>query len=521
MTTLQPAISLQRGMQEHGQNIVSEEMAVPGPKNLPDGSRKSVCCIGAGYVGGSTCTVMANKVPDVDFLVVDIDSRRINAWNSDDLPIFEPGLEAMVRTARDGINCTRKPNLYFSTEVDRSIQLSDIILISVNTPTKLAGLGAGKACDLKYVESAARKIAEVSTTDKIVVEKSTVPCRTADSVREILRVNGRSNVRFDVLSNPEFLAEGTAISDLLKPDRVLVGSIAGEGMAAANALVDLYARWVPREKLVTMNLWSSELAKIAANCMLAQRISSINSLSAVCEATGASIKEVSHAIGLDQRIGSKMLRSSVGFGGSCFKKDVLSLAYLAETLHLPEVANYWTSVVEINEWQKKRFAKRIIDRLHNTLVNKKVAIFGFAYKKDTGDTRESAAFTIVRSLLAEGAQLTIYDPQVSERQILQDLKTYVQSRDLLDVEDMVRVCPTPYEACAGVHAVVILTEWDEFRTSRADSVDWQRLASGMVRPAFVFDGRNVVEANKLERLGLRVESIGNADSALYLGSEAL
>lgn len=503
---------------------------------------------------------MANRVPDVDFTVVDINAKRISAWNSESLPIFEPDLAELVRLARSGrSDGRRKPNLFFTTQVDKAIAEADIIFVSVNTPTKHTGLGAGSAFDLGFVESATRKIAEVSTDDKIIVEKSTVPCRTAESVRDILSANGKPGVRFDVVSNPEFLAEGTAITDLLYPDRVLIGSLSDEaGLRAASTLTDLYAEWIPRERIITLNLWSSELAKIAANALLAQRISSVNSLSAICEATGAEVDEVSYAVGLDQRIGPKMLKSSVGFGGSCFKKDILSLVYLAESLHLPEVAAYWKSVVDINEWQKDRFTKRVIHCLYNTLVNKKVAIFGFAYKKNTGDTRESPAISIVNSLVAERAQISIYDPEVKEEQILQDLS--VNGCDSQTVQDCVSVCQTSYEACVNAHAVVIVTEWDEFKTDafstfttppatpvevenskaelgcsnagtldRLDAgfskasgslakskrrVDWARVAQVMTRPAFVFDGRNVVEASKLESLGFRVECLGNARSGL-------
>lgn len=492
------------------------------------------------------------------------------------LPIYEPNLPEIVFPARDGV-AGRTPNLFFSTNVQAAIAEADLIFVSVNTPTKLTGLGAGSASDLGYLESAVRMIAAVSETDKIVVEKSTVPCRTAESVRDILAANGKPGVKFDVLSNPEFLAEGTAISDLLYPDRILIGSLSDEnGLTAAAALVDVYTGWVPREKIITMNLWSSELAKLAANALLAQRISSINALSAVCEATGAEIDEISYAVGLDKRIGPYMLKSSIGFGGSCFKKDVLNLVYLSETLHLPEVAAYWKAVVDLNEWQKDRFAKRVVSSLYNTLSNKKVAIFGFAYKKNTGDTRESAAITIVNHLVAERAKVTIYDPQVKEDQIWQDLRCSTDNPKNLD--DCVTVCKNPYDACVGASAVVIVTEWDEFKVvdepeytplstslsastsaSKASStsagaaelpgytvsgsndnpeyfekpysppstpaghspkepsecrpnVNWNKISSLMSRPAFVFDGRNIVNAAKLEKIGFRVECIGNARS---------
>ena len=472
------------------------------------------------------------------------------------MPIFEPRLADVVALARDGVRGKREPNLFFTTDVNRAVREADLIFISVNTPTKRSGLGAGSAFDLGFVESATRKIAEVATTDTIVVEKSTVPCRTAEHIRDILSANATPGIKFDVLSNPEFLAEGTAISDLVKPDRVLIGSLLNEdGLRAAASLLDLYAQWIPRDRIITMNLWSSELAKIAANAMLAQRISSINSLSAICEATGADIDEVSFAVGLDQRIGPKMLKSSIGFGGSCFKKDTLSLVYLAESLRLPEVAEYWRSVIAINEWQKDRFAKRVIFCLYNTLLNKRVAIFGFAYKKNTGDIRGSAAIEIVNSLVAERANVSIYDPQVLEEQIWQTLS--VNSDNPTALRDLVTVCKDPYEACIEAHAVVICTEWDEFRvvdidcasgqdedartgsatavqhprnggpvrepsnvgamnswspTTSSTYVDWARISQAMSKPMFVFDGRNIIDASKLETLGFRVECIGNARS---------
>lgn len=491
--------------------------------------------------------MIANRIPSIQVTVADVNAGRIAAWNSASLPIYEPNLVDLVKTARDGVDGKHKPNLFFTTDVDRAIAEADLIFISVNTPTKMTGHGAGRALDLNYVEAATRKIAEVAESDKIVVEKSTVPCRTAESVRDILAANGKPGVHFDVLSNPEFLAEGTAIPDLLYPDRILIGSLSNEeGTAAAAALVELYAQWVPRERIITMNLWSSELAKIAANALLAQRISSINALSAICEATGADISEVSYAAGLDKRIGPYMLKSSVGFGGSCYKKDILNLVYLSESMHLPEVAAYWKSVVDINEWQKDRFAKRIVACLYNTLTSKKVAIFGFAYKKNTGDTRESAAITIVNILVAERAKVAIYDPQVKEEQIWQDL--WANSTSLSDTNECVSISKNAYDACVDAHAVVIVTEWDEFKVgdypeseiNRAIGVDtstshrvggtlhdrlprtpppepqtgldWSRIAKVMRRPMFVFDGRNIVDAEKLEKLGFRVECIGNARS---------
>ncbi|KXT03186.1 hypothetical protein AC578_4799 [Pseudocercospora eumusae] len=526
---------------------------------------KKICCIGAGYVGGPTSAVIAKQNPDITVTVVDLSDARIGAWRSETLPIYEPGLYEVVQVARDCKDGRLAPNLLFSTDISRVINEADLIFIAVNTPTKTEGLGAGGASDLAYVESAARHIAEVATSDKIIVEKSTVPCGTADNIREILDAHASPDVHFEILSNPEFLAEGTAINDLLRPDRVLIGSQKDErSRAAAEALADVYSAWVPRDRIITINLWSSELAKLAANCMLAQRISSINSLSAICEATGANIEELAFAVGQDTRIGPKMLKASAGFGGSCFKKDVLSLAYIAETLHLPEVSAYWKSVVDINEYQKERFAKRITKRLYNTLRLKKIAILGFAYKKNTGDTRESAAITIVGQLIAEGAKIAIYDPQVSEAQIQQDLHRE-HTADV--VKQRVQVYPDALSACADASAVVILTEWDEFKTDEVSAdatagassirnhkrgispcssdgsdfqdsgvgtpapiertefmeqekhvpptdkrVDWARVAATMKRPRLVFDGRNVVSSEKLANLGFTVECIGKASS---------
>lgn len=469
--------------------------------------------------------MIANKNPHIQVTVVDLSQTRIDAWNSSHLPIYEPGLHEIVARARDGSapessDGERPANLHFSTDVDTAIAEADLVFVSVNTPTKCTGSGAGRAYELAWFESAMRKIAEVATSDKIIVEKSTVPVRTADSVRDVLTSLAQPGVKFEILSNPEFLAEGTAIRDLLSPDRILIGSLQTEsGLRGAEALANVYAAWVPRERIITLNTYSSELSKLAANCLLAQRISSINSLSALCEATGADIDEISYACGLDSRIGSKMLKASVGFGGSCFRKDVLCLVYIAESLHLPEVAAYWKGVVDINEYQKDRFTKRIISRLFNSLTNKKIALLGFAYKKNTADTRESAAITVLRDLAYEGAKISVYDPKVSDDQVYQDLELacsttqeYWQLRPNVSLETDV------YAACAGAHAVVILTEWDEFSNKPLSSkaspeevskrLDWARIAAGMQRPAFVFDGRNIIDAPALEVLGFRVECIG-------------
>ena len=450
-----------------------------------------ICCIGAGYVGGPTMAMIACKAPDVRVTVVDVNAQRIAAWNSDCLPVYEPGLDELVREARGR-------NLFFSTDVSETIKDSDIIFVSVNTPTKLNGLGAGRAADLRYIESVARTIAEVATTPKIIVEKSTVPVRTATTIQEILEAHP-SAAKCQVLSNPEFLAEGTAVADLLNPDRVLIGGErTPEGEAAIEALVSVYARWVPRERIITTNLWSSELSKLVANAFLAQRISSINAISALCEATGADVDEVAHAIGRDSRIGSKFLKASVGFGGSCFQKDVLNLVYLCEHFGLPEPAAYWESVVRMNDWQKARFASTIVRSLYNTVADKKIAVLGFAFKKDTNDTRESAAIQICRDLIAEHANVVVYDPKVGRDQLMADVfgKGATPSPRLL-------VASTAMEACSGAHAIAIVTEWDEFK-----QLDYDQIYATMPKPAFIFDGRNIVNLDLLRKIGFRAYGIG-------------
>ncbi|XP_060588415.1 UDP-glucose 6-dehydrogenase-like isoform X2 [Ruditapes philippinarum] len=460
-------------------------------------SVKSICCIGAGYVGGPTCSVIAYKCPDIKVTVVDLSKERISQWNSDVLPIFEPGLDDIVKSVRN-------KNLFFSTDINPAINDADLIFICVNTPTKSYGLGKGRAADLKYIESAARMIANVSAQSKIVVEKSTVPVKAAESISNILRANQKPGVKYQVLSNPEFLAEGTAVKDLLNPDRVLIGGEQNqEGQQAIAALASVYMHWVPKDNVITMNTWSSELSKLAANAFLAQRISSINAMSAVCEYTGADVSEVAHAVGMDSRIGNKFLKASVGFGGSCFQKDVLNLVYLCECLNLPEVAVYWQQVININEYQRRRFANRIIECLFNTVTNKKIAIFGFAFKKDTGDTRESAAIYVVKYLLEEGAQIRIYDPKVETDQVFRELTHPSISDNPEKVRDLVTVCDDPYKAAEDTYAVVICTEWDEFIR-----YDYKRLYDNMLKPAYVFDGRLILDHQSLMDIGFHVETIG-------------
>jgi UDPglucose 6-dehydrogenase len=450
----------------------------------------SICCLGAGYVGGPTMAMIAAKCPDIQVTVCDPNESRIAAWNSDTLPVYEPGLNELVASARGR-------NLFFSTNVKEAIRKADIIFVSVGTPTKKCGIGAGRAADLKYIESAARMIAEEADGPKIIVEKSTIPVKTAEAMLTILRSNSKKG-SFQVLSNPEFLAEGTAVADLLNPDRVLIGGEqTPEGLKAVETLVSIYARWVPREKILTTNLWSSELSKLVANAFLAQRISSINSISALCEATGADVDEVARAVGQDSRIGPKFLKASVGFGGSCFQKDILNLTYLCEHYGLPEVAAYWESVVKMNDWQKSRFAGRIVRDLFNTVTGKRIAILGFAFKKDTNDTRETAAISICRDLLAEGANVYVYDPQVTEEQIRNDvLGEGGKNPNLIVVGD-------PIEACRGAHGAAVLTEWEEFK-----SLDFQKIHEGMLKPAFLFDGRNILPHSKLKDIGFKVYAIG-------------
>jgi len=452
-------------------------------------SSLSICCLGAGYVGGPTMAMIAAKCPDIRVTVTDPNEKRIAAWNSDALPVYEPGLQQVVESARG-------KNLFFSTDVRKAIREADIIFVSVGTPTKTYGVGAGRAADLKFIESAARMIAEESVGPKIIVEKSTIPVKTAEAMLTILRSNSK-NGTFQVLSNPEFLAEGTAVEDLENPDRVLIGGEqTPEGLAAIEKVSAIYARWIPREKILATNLWSSELSKLVANAFLAQRISSINSISALCEATGADVDEVARAIGKDSRIGPKFLKASVGYGGSCFQKDILNLAYLCEHYDLPEVAAYWESVVKINDWQKSRFTGRIVSDLFNTVSGKHIGILGFAFKKDTNDTRETAAIAICRDLLAEGAMVHVYDPQVSEEQIRADVLGTGTNPNLIVVK-------TALEACEGAHAVAVLTEWDEFK-----DLDFQKIYSGMLKPAFVFDGRSILPHAKLKEIGFRVFAIG-------------
>lgn len=461
---------------------------------------KNICCIGAGYVGGPTMSVIASKCPEITVNVVDINQARIDLWNDDDLdklPVYEPGLKEVVGEARG-------KNLFFSTDVDKAIHDADMIFISVNTPTKTYGKGKGQAADLKYIELCARNIAKVAVDDKIVVEKSTLPVRTAQALKSILDNTG-NGVHFEILSNPEFLAEGTAIEDLLDADRILIGGAeTPSGQAAKDALSWVYEHWLPKERILQTNVWSSELSKLVANAFLAQRVSSINSISALCERTDANVAEVSKAIGYDSRIGSRFLNSSVGFGGSCFQKDILNLVYIAKSFGLQEVADYWEQVVIMNDYQKRRFADNIISTLYNTVSGKKIAFYGWAFKKDTNDTRESAAIYVADALLEENANIVVYDPKVTKERVFADLE-YLGNKSREELEQLVTVVNDPMEAAKEAHAVAILTEWDEFKT-----YDWQKIHDLMLKPAFVFDGRRILDHETMESIGFKFYKIGQS-----------
>ncbi len=444
--------------------------------------------------------VIAQKCPKVIVTVVDINEKRIAQWNDPDvekIPIYEPGLSDIVKE-------TRGRNLFFSTDVDDAIDKADMIFISVNTPTKTYGIGKGMAADLKWIELCARQIAAVAKDDKIVIEKSTLPVRTAAALKDILDNTG-NGVKYQILSNPEFLAEGTAIEDLRNPDRVLIGGDieTEEGKEAMDALVNIYASWVPRENILTTNVWSSELSKLTANAFLAQRVSSINAISELCEKTGADVQEVAKAVGMDSRIGPKFLKASVGFGGSCFQKDILNLVYIARSFNLQEVADYWEQVIIMNDHQKRRFAANMVKKMYNTVSGKKIAMLGWAFKKDTNDTRESAAIYVADYLLNEQAEIVVYDPKVTEEQIYSDLD-YLGSRSEAENRRQVKIVNDPMEACEDAHAVAVMTEWDEFR-----QIDWEKVYENMLKPAFLFDGRRLLEPQTKKEIGFDFYAIGN------------
>jgi UDPglucose 6-dehydrogenase len=449
-------------------------------------NEKTILCIGAGYVGGPTMAMLALKNPDYKVIVVDINSERIKAWNSENLPIYEPGLLEIVHKVRD-------KNLFFSTDIDNSIIEAHIIFVSVNTPTKTFGHGAGYASDLQYWEKTARQILKLSDSSKIIVEKSTLPVKTAQAMERILNSNEKGII-FDVLSNPEFLAEGTAIKDLENPDRVLVGSSETEsGLRACDKIVQLYSSWIDNERILTSNVWSTELSKLTANAFLAQRISSINSISALCEETGANIHEVAHAVGTDSRIGQKFLDASVGFGGSCFKKDIFNLVYLCRHYGLDEVADYWESVVKMNEYQVERFVLKMLKSMFNTVTGKKIAIFGFAFKANTGDTRESPAIYVTKKLLNEMANVAISDPKALEN----------AKNELKEFKENVEYCSDPYVAAKNAHAIAVLTEWECYKT-----LDYKKIFASMEKPAFIFDGRNTLPHKELFEMGFNVIPLG-------------
>ncbi len=449
---------------------------------------KNILCIGAGYVGGPTMSMIALKCPQYKVTVVDINQARIDAWNSPQIPIYEPGLDEVVAKARGR-------NLFFSTAIDQGIREADIIFVSVNTPTKTFGQGAGKAADLQFWEKVARQILANSDTNKIIVEKSTLPVRTAEAMERILNANSKG-IQFEVLSNPEFLAEGSAIRDLEAPDRVLIGSReTPEGLKARKEVVDVYANWVDRSRIIESNVWSAELSKLTANAFLAQRISSINSISALCEKTEADVDEVAYAIGTDSRIGPRFLKASVGFGGSCFQKDILNLVYICQSYGLKEVAEYWESVVKLNQWQQARFIQTMLSNMFNTVAGKRIALFGFAFKANTGDTRESPALAITRGLLEEHAEVIITDPKAIPH----------AREDLRDVKSGVTFEPDPYKAAQGAHAIAVMTEWKQYT-----ELDYGRILASMSQPAFIFDGRNILDHRKLFKTGFNVFAIGKS-----------
>ena len=461
---------------------------------------KNICCIGAGYVGGPTMALIAQKCPEIKINVVDINKDKIAQWNAsnlDNLPIYEPGLKEIIKNCRD-------KNLYFSTTIEKNIAIADIIFISVNTPTKESGIGAGQAIDLKWIESSARTIAKYATGHTIVVEKSTLPVNTAKTIKEIL-ISSNSDDEiiksFSIISNPEFLSEGTAIDDLSNPDRVLIG---GEDEEAIQTLINIYSKWVDRRKILTTDLWSSELSKLIANAFLAQRISSINSISALCEKTGANINEVALAIGADRRIGPFFLNAGPGFGGSCFKKDILNLIYICNYLGLEEVSSYWQKVIDINSWQSSRITQIIVDSLFGTLKDKKISILGFAFKANTNDTRESRAIRICSDLIEEGAILQIFDPRVSEKQIAKELNSqFLDNRGMISNKGKWVKSISIEDSFENVDAVVILTEWDEFK-----DLDWELLSKKMRKPSWLFDTRSISNIDDAKKYGLNVWQIG-------------
>jgi len=465
-------------------------------RELSKNFEKKILCIGAGYVGGPTMAMIAYKCPQCKVTVVDINCERIAQWNSDDLPVYEPDLSEIVGACRNR-------NLFFDTDIEKGIKESEIIFVSVHTPTKTFGEGAGMTSDLQYWEKTARDILRYSESDKIIVEKSTLPVKTAQAMEYILS-SSNNGIHFEVISNPEFLAEGNAIKDLENPDRILIGSHnTPAGIKARDELIDIYSNWVPADRIITSSIWSSELSKLVSNAFLAQRISSINSISALCEKTGADIKEVSYVVGKDSRIGSKFLEASIGFGGSCFKKDILNLVYLCRHYGLYETADYWEGVLRINDYQKDRFVKNLLNVMFNTLANKKICLFGFAFKANTGDIRESPAIFVAQKLLDEKAKLVITDPKALEN----------AKREFLGINGDIEFIENPYDAVSGCDAIAVMTEWNVYK-----GLDYERIYKSMTKPAFIFDGRNILDHQKLFNIGFNIYPIGKPALSIFENS---
>ncbi|KGG00342.1 MULTISPECIES: nucleotide sugar dehydrogenase [Prochlorococcus] len=474
-------------------------------KFIPPKDIKKICCIGAGYVGGPSMAVIAEKCPNITITVVDVNRERIESWNSEnyeDLPVFEPGLKEIIKK-------NRGKNLFFSNDVQKEIESSNMIFLCVNTPTKKRGIGSGKASDLKWLEICANEISTYAKNNTIIVEKSTVPVKTAGILEEILSKSNSGN-NFSVLSNPEFLAEGTAINDLLNPDRVLIG---GKDKNSVEILSKIYMNWISPEKIITTNIWSSELSKLSANAFLAQRISSINSISAICEQTGADVNEVSKSIGSDTRIGSKFLKSGPGFGGSCFKKDILNLIYLCDFYNLPDISNYWESVLTINDWQQRRITKTIVEKLFGTVSDKKIAILGFAFKANTNDTRESPSISICHDLLEEGANLFIHDPKVKSDQI-----NFILNESIMNcatrVEGTWEYALSIDNAINDAHAIIILTEWEEY-----SKIKWLDKEDSLKKNVWIFDTRSIIDIEEIKKTKIKLWRLGSR--SINLNSSAI
>ncbi|KAF7860368.1 hypothetical protein EAF04_008495 [Stromatinia cepivora] len=549
----------------------------------------NICFVGAGYVGGPTAAILALQNPRIKFTVIDKDSLKIKQWNSKHLPIHEPGLPEIIRICRDGSRAfslsndsskdvesfsgglaernhhvhipARSPNLFFSDNIEMSLREADLIMIAVNTPTKTYGIGAGKATDMMAVISAVQDIGKYAKAGTIIVEKSTVPGRTGEFIKNTLAIH-RPHTNFPILSSPEFLSAGTAIRDLLYPDRILIGSSPSRtSNPAANSLASLY-HWLPSSKIVHTSTSSSELAKLVSNAMLAQRISSINSISAICESIDANADEVATAVGMDSRIGCKYLKAGIGFGGSCFGKDIRSLVFLAEELGLDEVVAYWGSVLAVNEWQRRRWVEGIVKALGGGLGRKRLVVLGYAFKRGTGDVRESLAGEVVRMLGEERPGCIVVWDDGCESEVLKE--------ELRGVEGA-RVEEDLYVACEGADAVLVCRELEtpstdanseledprpfsnnpseidllnirnylssvsdsnldkddplgrlhpepacedeenctkcehehkmKKNTKKAQTIDWKRIITGMKAPRWIFDGRGIIDSAETEKIG--------------------